>query len=32
MIEKLNRAEKILGKGKPITPDDLEQLEREGML
>ncbi|HOO71530.1 MAG TPA: PKD domain-containing protein [Spirochaetota bacterium] len=32
MIEKLNRAEAILGKGKPITPSDLNRLEREGKL
>lgn len=32
MIEKLNKASKILGKDKPITPQDIQKLEREGKL
>jgi hypothetical protein len=31
-IDKLNRAAAILGTGKPITPDDLERLEKEGKI
>ncbi len=32
MVDKLNKAAQILGPGKPITPEDLERLEREGKL
>ena len=32
LIEKLNRAEKILGKGNPITKQELARLEKEGKL
>lgn len=32
MIEKLNKAAQILGKDKPITPQDIQKLEREGKL
>lgn len=32
MIDKLNKAARILGKDRPITPQDIERLEREGKL
>ncbi len=32
MIRKLNKAAQILGKGRPITPADIEKLDREGKL
>jgi hypothetical protein len=32
MLKKLNRAAEILGKDRPITPADIEKLEREGKL
>lgn len=32
MIRKLNKAAEILGKDKPITPADINKLEREGKL
>ena len=32
MVDKLNRAAEILGKDRPITPADIEKLEREGKL
>ncbi|TAL34499.1 MAG: hypothetical protein EPN93_12330 [Spirochaetes bacterium] len=32
MVEKLNKASRILGTGKPITPEDLDRLEKEGKL
>ncbi len=32
MVDKLNRAAEILGKDRPITPSDIEKLEREGKL
>ena len=32
MIRKLNKAAEILGKDKPITPADIEKLEREGKI
>jgi len=32
MLQKLNRAAEILGKDRPITPADIEKLEREGKL
>ncbi len=32
MVEKLEKAAKILGRGRPITPDDLKRLEKEGKL
>lgn len=32
MIEKLEKAAKILGRDRPITPDDLKRLEKEGKL
>lgn len=32
MIEKLEKAARILGRGRPITPDDLKRLEKEGKL
>ncbi len=32
MVRKLNRAAEILGKEKPITPADIQRLEREGKL
>ncbi|MGB4267827.1 MAG: PKD domain-containing protein [Spirochaetota bacterium] len=32
MIQKLNKAAQILGKDRPITPQDIQKLEREGKL
>ncbi len=32
MVEKLEKAARILGRGRPITPDDLKRLEKEGKL
>lgn len=32
MINKLNRAAEILGRDRPITPDDIRRLEKEGKL
>ncbi|MBN1531032.1 MAG: PKD domain-containing protein [Spirochaetes bacterium] len=32
MVRKLNRAAQILGKDRPITPADIEKLDREGKL
>ena len=32
MQEKLNKAAEILGKDRPITPDDIKRLEREGKI
>jgi hypothetical protein len=32
MQEKLNKAAEILGKDRPITPDDIKRLEKEGKI
>jgi hypothetical protein len=32
MVRKLNKARQIMGKDKPITPADIEKLDREGKL